>query len=79
MALSADLLSILVDPVDRLPLWYIESESVLYNPRNRRAYAITEVGIPTLLPDEFRAINHEEHARYSELNHVETGNLHDKK
>lgn len=50
MALDDTLLNILVCPQDRGPLLLVD-DSLLYNPRLRRAYRI-EDGIPVLLIDE---------------------------
>ena len=40
MALATELLEILACPDDKGPLYYLEGESVLYNPRLRRRYEI---------------------------------------
>jgi uncharacterized protein YbaR (Trm112 family) len=42
------LLSVLVDPSDRLPLAYFPEQSVFYNPRLKVLYPIVD-GIPMLL------------------------------
>jgi uncharacterized protein YbaR (Trm112 family) len=62
MALDPLLVSILVCPVDRGPLWYFEDEELLYNPRSKTVYAITD-GIPVLLPDEGRQVDEDEAQR----------------
>jgi uncharacterized protein len=62
MALDQRLLDILACPEDKGPLLYVEDEDVLYNPRLRRAYAITD-GIPVLLIDEARPVEDDEHER----------------
>jgi uncharacterized protein YbaR (Trm112 family) len=62
MALDQRLLDILACPEDKGPLLYVEEEDVLYNPRLRRAYAITD-GIPVLLIDEARPVEDDEHER----------------
>jgi len=62
MALDQRLLDILACPDDKGPLLYVEDEDVLYNPRLRRAYAITD-GIPVLLIDEARQVEDDEHER----------------
>lgn len=60
--LDRQLLAILVDPVDKQPLVYVEDEC-LYNPRTKVRYAI-EGGIPVLLADEAVAVeSDEEHKR----------------
>ena len=51
MALDPVLAEILACPQDKGPLYYVAGESMLYNPRLRRAYAVTD-GIPVLLIDE---------------------------
>jgi uncharacterized protein YbaR (Trm112 family) len=58
------LLGILVCPADRGPLLLVNrgSDSVLYNPRLRRAYRI-EDGIPVLLVDEAVDVGDDEHAQ----------------
>ena len=62
MALDAALLEILACPEDKGPLYYIEDEDLLYNPRLRRIYEIRD-GIPVMLVDEARAADDAEHAR----------------
>lgn len=60
--LDEKLLSIVVCPVDRGPLLYVDN--VLYNPRLRRAYRIDD-GIPVLLIDEAVDVSDEEHERFT--------------
>jgi uncharacterized protein YbaR (Trm112 family) len=62
MALDAALLEILACPDDKGPLYYVEDEELLYNPRLRRAYEIRD-GIPVMLVDEARAVDDGEHER----------------
>ena len=62
MALDPALLSILACPEDKGPLYYLEDEDVLYNPRLRRVYEVRE-GIPVMLIDEARTVDDAEHAR----------------
>jgi uncharacterized protein YbaR (Trm112 family) len=62
MALSPDLLEILACPEDHGPLHYLEGESILYNPRLRRAYEVRD-DIPVMLVDEARAVDDAEHER----------------
>jgi len=50
MSLDPTLLSILADPDDKGPLYYLEAEGVLYNPRLGRTFAIVD-GIPDMLPE----------------------------
>ncbi|WP_432794079.1 Trm112 family protein [Rhodococcus ruber] len=62
MAVDPTLLSILACPQDKGPLLLVD-DSVLYNPRLRRAYPI-ENGIPVLLVDEARDVTDAEHEDY---------------
>ncbi len=62
MALDPQLLEILACPEDKGPLLYFADEDVLYNPRLRRSYAITD-GIPIMLIDEAEAVDDAEHER----------------
>ena len=59
MTLDSALLAILACPEDKRPLYYIESESVLYNPRLKRTYEIRD-GIPVMLEEEARKLTPEE-------------------
>ena len=65
MALDQRLLDILACPEDKGPLLYLEDEAVLYNPRLRRTYAITD-DIPVLLIDEATTVDDAEHQRLME-------------
>jgi uncharacterized protein len=62
MALDPALLSILACPEDKGPLYYLEDEDVLYNPRLRRIYEIRD-GIPVMLIDEAETVDDAEHDR----------------
>jgi len=62
MALDPALLSILACPEDKGPLYYLEDEDVLYNPRLRRAYDVRD-GIPVMLVEEARTVDDAEHER----------------
>ena len=62
MTLAAELLEILACPDDKGPLYYIESESVLYNPRLHRSYEIRD-DIPVMLIDESTQVDDAEHDR----------------
>jgi uncharacterized protein len=62
MALAPALLAILACPEDKGPLYYLEDEDVLYNPRLRRVYEVRD-GIPVMLIDEARTVDDAEHAR----------------
>ncbi|HEX9682780.1 MAG TPA: Trm112 family protein [Acidimicrobiales bacterium] len=61
MSLDPQLLEILACPEDKGPLLYFEDESILYNPRLKRAYEIRD-DIPVMLIDEARAVDDEEHS-----------------
>ncbi len=62
MALDPALLEILACPEDKGPLYYLESEGVLYIPRLRRAYEVRD-GIPVMLIPEANAVDDAEHDR----------------
>jgi len=62
MALDPLLLEILACPEDRGPLYYLEDEETLYNPRLKRRYAIRD-GIPIMLIDEAETVDDAEHER----------------
>ena len=62
MALDPALLSILACPEDKGPLYYLEDEDVLFNPRLQRVYEIRD-GIPVMLIDEARTVDDAEQAR----------------
>jgi uncharacterized protein YbaR (Trm112 family) len=62
MSLSPALLEILACPEDKGPLFYLEAESVLYNPRLTRAYEIRD-DIPVMLIDEATTVEPGEHDR----------------
>lgn len=62
MALSSTLLDILACPEDKGPLWYIEVENMLYNPRLQRSYEIRD-DIPVMLIDEGTSADADEHER----------------
>ena len=49
MGLDPFLLALLRDPVDRGPLLYVESATLLYNPRRRVAYEVRDA-IPVCCP-----------------------------
>ncbi len=66
MALDPALLEILACPEDKGPLYYIESEASLYNPRLKRRYEVRE-NIPVMLIDEAVTVGEEEHARIMAL------------
>jgi uncharacterized protein len=62
MALATELLEILACPDDKGPLYYLEGESVLYNPRLRRRYDVRD-DIPVMLIDESTVVDDGEHDR----------------
>lgn len=66
MSLDASLLAILACPEDKGPLYYVESEAVLFNPRLRRTYAVRD-GIPVMLVDEANTLDDAELARLDAL------------
>ena len=63
MTLDARLLEILACPVDKGPLYYLEDEAALYNPRLQKRYRIHEGDIPVMLPDEADDVADDEHQR----------------
>ncbi len=73
MALDSFLLELLEDPTDQGTLLYIESASVLYNPRKKVAYEVRG-SIPVLLPEESRPATDAEHSEWtSDATAVTTG------
>ena len=62
MTLESFLLEILACPEDKGPLYYLEDENSLYNPRLTRRYRI-ENDIPVLLIDEAETVEQAEHDR----------------
>ena len=62
MTIDKTLLAILACPEDKGPLWYVESEGVLYNPRTRRVFPVID-GIPVMLLVESTVASDAEHAR----------------
>ena len=62
MTLSPKLLEILACPEDKGPLYYVESEDLLYNPRLKRRYDVRD-DIPVMLIDESVTVDDAEHAR----------------
>jgi len=65
VALSPELVALLVCPQDKGPLWYVADEDALYNERLRRRYQIDN-GIPVLLVDEATTVSAEDHTRLVE-------------
>ncbi len=66
MSLDAALLSILACPEDKGPLYFLESEQVLFNPRLARTYAVRD-GIPVMLVEEATTLDEAEVARLESL------------
>jgi uncharacterized protein YbaR (Trm112 family) len=62
MALDPRLLEILADPVDKGPLLYFPADGALYNPRNKRRYAVKD-DIPVMLVEESEVVADAEHER----------------
>ena len=62
MSLSPELLKILACPEDKGSLYYIESESMMYNSRLSRSYEIRD-DIPVMLIDEAANVDAREHDR----------------
>jgi uncharacterized protein YbaR (Trm112 family) len=62
MSLSPSLLEILACPEDKGPLYYLESESLLYNPRLHRSYEVRD-DIPVMLIPESTTVADDEHDR----------------
>ena len=62
MSLAPELLEILACPEDKGPLYYVESESMLYNPRLRRRYDVRD-DIPVMLIAEATTLDDAEHER----------------
>ncbi len=62
MTLDPRLLEILACPDDKGPLYYLDDEQALYNPRLKRRYDIRD-DIPIMLIDEASSVDDEEHER----------------
>ena len=65
MPLDPMLLEILACPEDKGPLFYLEDENSLYNPRLQRIYRV-EDDIPIMLIDEANEVDENEHKRIIE-------------
>jgi len=70
MTLDPTLLAILACPEDKGPLYFVEAESILYNPRLGRTYEVRD-GIPVMLVEEATTLSDDERARLDAL--VDTG------
>lgn len=66
MAIDKSLLDILACPEDKGPLWFIEPESLLYNPRTKRSFPVIN-DIPVMLLEESTVVSDSEHARLQGL------------
>ncbi|MFM1791139.1 MAG: hypothetical protein RLZZ526_1466 [Actinomycetota bacterium] len=66
MAIDPALLSILACPQDKGPLFYVEDEGFLYNPRLKRKYPVRD-DIAVMLIDESSQTDDAEHARVTAL------------
>jgi uncharacterized protein len=62
MTLDSRLLEILACPQDKGPLYYIDDENSLYNPRLHRRYDVRD-GIAVMLIEEAVSVDDTEHAR----------------
>ncbi|CCM61970.1 MULTISPECIES: Trm112 family protein [Candidatus Microthrix] len=62
MALSPVLLEVLACPEDKGPLYYLQDENALYNPRLTRRYRI-EDDIPVMLIEEAETVDADEAKR----------------
>jgi uncharacterized protein YbaR (Trm112 family) len=54
--IDPSLLAILACPEDKGPLWFVETESLLFNPRLQRSYPVID-GIPVMLIQESSAVS----------------------
>ena len=66
MAIDPALLGILACPEDKGPLYYVEDEGFLYNPRLRRKYPVRDE-IAVMLVGESEQADEAEHARVTGL------------
>jgi len=66
MSLDPALLAILACPEDKGPLYYLEDEAVLFNPRLSRTYEIRD-DIPVMLVEESTSLSDDEAARLTSL------------
>ena len=62
MSLDPALLAILACPEDKGPLYYLEQEAVLFNPRLKRTYEIRD-DIPVMLVEESTTLSDDDAAR----------------
>ena len=66
MSLDPALLAILACPEDKGPLYYLEGEQVLFNPRLSRTYEIRD-DIPVMLVEEATTLGDDDVARLQAL------------
>lgn len=66
MSLDPALLAILACPEDKGPLYYLEDEAVLFNPRLGRTYEIRE-DIPVMLVEESATLDEAESSRLASI------------
>ena len=66
MALDQRLLEVLACPKDKGPLYFISTESTLYNPRLQLRYHVKN-DIPVMLVDEADEVDQAEHQRLMEV------------
>lgn len=66
MAIDPALLRILACPEDKGPLFYVEDEGFLYNPRLKRKYPVRD-DIAVMLIEESVAADEGEHSRVTAL------------
>ena len=66
MAIDPALLRILACPEDKGPLFYVEDEGFLYNPRLKRKYPVRD-DIAVMLIEESVAADEVEHSRVTAL------------
>jgi uncharacterized protein YbaR (Trm112 family) len=66
MSLDPALLAILACPEDKGPLYYLEDEGVLFNPRLARTYEIRD-NIPVMLVEESTSLGDDDAARLSAI------------
>jgi len=62
MSLDTLLLNLLACPIDKQALLYLDEYDVLYNPRLRRSYRISD-GIPVMLADQGETVTDEQHRK----------------
>ena len=72
MSLDPRLLEILACPQDKGPLYYLDDENALHNPRLKLRYEVRD-GIPIMLVDEAVTVASDEHDRI--MRKIEADNL----